>query len=133
MMKNLIKSIKHHEGFRGEVYKDTLGFDTVGYGTKMPLSEEEAEMILESRLKAKIKELETKEPFVNKLPINKQEILAEMSYQLGVNGVLKFRKMWNALKKFDYKAASIEMLDSRWYVQTPNRAKELSDRMREVL
>lgn len=128
-MKELIESIKHHEGFRGEVYKDTLGFDTVGYGTKMPLSKEEAEMILESRLKAKIKELETKEPFVNKLPIEKQEILAEMSYQLGVNGVLKFKKMWRALKELDYHAASIEMLDSRWAVQTPSRAKELSNRM----
>lgn len=130
-MKKLIESIKHHEGFRGEVYKDTLGFDTVGYGTKMPLSKEEAEMILESRLKAKIKELETKEPFVNKLPLDKQEILAEMSYQLGVNGVLKFRKMWKALKEFDYETASKEGLDSLWAKQTPNRAKELMSRLKK--
>lgn len=130
-MKELIESIKQHEGFRGEVYKDTRGFDTIGFGTKMPLSKKEAEMILESRLKEKIKELETKEPFVNKLPLYKQEILAEMSYQLGVNGVLKFRKMWNALKEFDYETASREGLDSLWAKQTPNRARKLMDKLKK--
>ena len=81
------------------------------------------------RLKAKIKELERKEPFINKIPVEKQEILAEMSYQLGVNGVLKFKKMWKALKDFDYETAAKEMLDSRWYDQTPKRAFELHNKM----
>jgi hypothetical protein len=27
----------------------------------------------------------------------------------------------------DYKSASVEMLDSKWAKQTPNRAKELSE------
>ncbi|MDT8337580.1 MAG: glycoside hydrolase family protein [Sulfurimonas sp.] len=129
-MKKLIEEIMKNEGFVGTVYKDTLGFDTIGYGTKLPLVKEEAALILEYRLKAKIKELETKEPFVNKLPLEKQEILAEMCYQMGVNGVLKFKKMWAALKEFDYEAASVQMLDSRWAEQTPNRAMKLSQMMR---
>lgn len=132
-MKNLIENIKESEGFSGTVYKDTLGFDTVGYGTKLPLSEQEALLILEYRLKAKIKELEQKEPFLNKLPLEKQEILAEMAYQMGVSGVLKFKKMWVALKRFDYKEASKQMLDSTWAVQTPNRAKKLAEMMRGAL
>lgn len=132
-MKNLIENIKESEGFRGEVYKDTLGFDTIGFGTKLPLSEDEAILILEHRLKAKIKELEQKEPFVNKLPLNKQEILAEMAYQMGVGGVLKFKKMWEALKRFDYKEASKQMLDSSWAKQTPNRAKKLSENMAKTI
>ena len=28
----LINSIKQNEGFRSRVYKDSLGFDTIGYG-----------------------------------------------------------------------------------------------------
>jgi len=131
-MENLINDIKKNEGFSGNIYKDTLGFDTIGYGTKLPLNEDEALLILEYRLKAKIKELEQKEPFVNKLPRQVQEILAEMCYQMGVEGVLKFKKMWEALKRFDYIEASKQMMYSLWAKQTPNRAKKLSAKMRIV-
>ena len=130
-MEHLIKSIKKNEGFRGESYKDTLGFDTIGYGTKLPLSEYEAELILKSRLKDKIRELEKKEPFINELPTNKQEIIAEMCYQMGVNGVLNFKKMWLALKDFNFSLASVEMMDSKWAKQTFGRAYELSLLMRD--
>lgn len=35
---SLIEEIKQEEGFSGTVYKCTEGFDTVGYGTKLPLT-----------------------------------------------------------------------------------------------
>ncbi len=132
MLEKLIANIKKNEGFRATVYKDTEGYDTIGYGTKMPLNEDEAELILKHRLKAKIKELESKKPLVNSLPVEKQSILAEMCYQMGVNGVLKFKKMWKALEISNYETASVEMLDSRWAKQTPSRAKKLADVMREI-
>lgn len=141
-MKELIENIKQSEGFRGVVYKDTLGFDTIGFGTKLPISEDEAALILEYRLKQKIKELEAREPFINKLPLEKQEIIAEMCYQMGVSSVLRFKKMWEALKRFDYKAASEQMLDSSWARQmhaadmqdgkdSINRAERLAEIMRQ--
>ena len=130
MINELINSIKENEGFIGHEYNDSLGKPTIGYGTLLPLSKEEGALLLEHRLKAKIKELEAKEPFFNKLPLNKQVIISEMCYQLGVNGVLKFRKMWLALKEFDYESAAIEMLDSRWAIQTPSRAKKLANLMK---
>lgn len=129
-MNNLIKSVKKHEGFRSEVYKDSLGFDTIGYGTKMPLSEFEAELILRHRLDAKIEELVNEKQIVLALPSDKQFILYEMAYQLGVSGLVKFKKMWIALESKDYFAASEEMLDSRWAKQTPRRANELAFKMK---
>ena len=60
---------------------------------------------------------------------NAKEVLCEMIYQMGFSGVSKFKNMIKALQNRDYKLASIEMLDSRWAKQTPNRAKELSDHM----
>ena len=48
---SLIEDIKQEEGFKGTVYKCTEGFDTIGYGTRLPLSKEESELILEYRLK----------------------------------------------------------------------------------
>jgi len=40
--------------------------------------------------------------------------------------------MWRALKEStppDYKTASVEMLDSRWAKQTPQRAKSMAKKM----
>ncbi|WP_168175718.1 glycoside hydrolase family protein [Nautilia sp. PV-1] len=124
--------IKKHEGFEGMPYNDSLGFPTIGYGTKLPITEEEAEILLEYRLKRMIRELIQKESFFEKLPEDAQKVIADMTYQLGVGGVLKFKKMWTALKKGDYKKAADEMLDSRWAKQTPNRAKELAEIMRSL-
>jgi len=130
MIDDLIVKIKKHEGFRGNVYKDTLGFDTVGYGTKMPITKLEATMLLRGRLFQKVEELKQKEPYFKLLPETIQDVIIEMSYQLGVNGVLRFKRMWSALKEGDYEKAGLEMLDSKWYTQTPARAKELSEVVR---
>ena len=61
-------------------------------------------------------------------------ILIEMIFQLGGNGVSKFRKMWSALAEDppNYKEASVQMLDSRWAKQTPNRAQEMSEHMKSA-
>lgn len=122
----LIKSIKQHEGFIDHVYQDQLGIDTLGYGTKMPITEQEATILLQYRLDAMISDLVSKEPYYNELPQQIADVVAEMAYQLGVNGVLNFKKMWSALKNKNYKEASIQMLNSKWATQTPERAKELA-------
>ena len=44
----------------------------------------------------------------------------------------KVKKTFDYVKMKKFKEASIEMLDSRWYKQTPNRAKHLSDLMASV-
>lgn len=152
-MKNLVEDIKQNEGFMSKPYIDILvkknpesyGISkeelatiekhldklklTFGYGFTY-IEEDESEVVAQMKLKKIIKEFESKEPFLNKLPLAKQEILIEMSYQMGVNGVLKFKKMWLALKSEDYTEASKQMLDSRWAVQTPNRAKKLAEMMK---
>jgi lysozyme len=60
-----------------------------------------------------------------------EEILIEMVFQLGKNGVSKFKNMWKALAELNYVGASYEMLDSRWAKQTPNRAKAMAKTMKE--
>ena len=128
---SLIEDIKIEEGFSGIVYKCSEGFDTVGYGSRMPITKEEAELLLEYRLKAMKAQLTS---YLYDLDIKQEawDILFHLAYQLGVNGVLKFKKMIEALRAKDYKGASIQMLDSLWARQTPNRAKRLSDRMSKL-
>jgi len=86
---------------------------TFGYGFTS-ISEDEAEAVIEVKLKKIIKQFERREPFINKLPFEAQNILVEMSYQMGVSGVLGFHDMWRYLKLGDYKSASMAMLDSKF-------------------
>ena len=127
----LIDDIKQEEGFKGIVYKCTEGFDTIGYGTRLPLSEKEAEMILEYRLNILKANLSSS---LYMLDIDKKawDILYNMVYQMGVKGVLNFKNMIKALEAKDYKRAGDEMLDSKWAKQTPARANRLSKAMKAI-
>lgn len=127
----LIDDIKQEEGFKGIVYKCTEGFDTIGYGTRLPLSEKEAEMILEHRLNILKGNLSGS---LYMLDIDKKawDILYNMVYQMGVKGVLNFKNMIKALEAKDYKRAGDEMLDSKWAKQTPARANRLSKAMKAI-
>ena len=127
----LIDDIKQEEGFKGIVYKCTEGFDTIGYGTRLPLSEKEAEMILEYRLNILKGNLSSS---LHMLDIDKKawDILYNMVYQMGVKGVLNFKNMIKALEAKDYKRAGDEMLDSKWAKQTPARANRLSKAMKDI-
>ena len=131
---SLIESIKEGEGYRAKVYKCTEGYDTIGYGfaiKDLELDEEVCDMILDKKLDKLIDVTNKKFLFLKELPQDKCEVVYEMVYQLGLNGVSKFKKMLKALEDKDYDKASVEMLDSLWAKQTPNRAKKLSNQMKQ--
>lgn len=126
-----IETLKIDEGFRGQPYKDSLGFLTIGYGCKLPLDREEAELLLNHRYQKTVSKINSF--FYNfELPDIAMSVLYNMAYQLGVPGLLKFKRMISALKNKNYLSASVEMQDSRWYKQTPNRAKRLIKIMEEL-
>ena len=131
---SLIDSIKENEGYKSTVYTDTLGFDTIGYGfaiKDLELDEEVCDLILDKKLDKLIDATNKKFPFLRELPQDKCEVIFEMVYQLGLNGVSKFKKMLKALENKDYDKAAAEMLDSLWAKQTPNRAIKLSNQMKK--
>lgn len=131
---SLVESIKENEGYRAKVYTDTLGFDTIGYGfaiKDLELDEEVCDLILDKKLDKLIDATNKKFPFLRELPQDKCEVVFEMVYQLGLNGVSMFKKMLKALENKDYDKASAEMLDSLWAKQTPNRAIKLSNQMKK--
>tara|TARA_R110002020_G_scaffold10088_1_gene39131 strand:+ start:569 stop:1138 length:570 start_codon:yes stop_codon:yes gene_type:complete len=63
------------------------------------------------------------------LPQEVQHILINMCFQLGQRGLSNFKNMKLAVEDQDYAKASIEMMDSRWAKQTPERAERLKNRM----
>ena len=134
-MEDLLKKIKEHEGFRSRVYKCTEGYDTIGYGfavKDLELDEDIAEEILLRKLEKLIQRVRAKFKWLDTVPHEVQGVLVNMSYQMGVNGVSKFKKALHAMQMFQWKIAADELMDSRWARQTPNRAKELSNIIRNL-
>ena len=140
-LERLMESVKKHEGYRNKVYLDTLGKRTVGVGhlcvedfweDDKEYEEKFLMEILADDLQNAIKgarELK-EEHSCTDIDEIAQEILVEMVFQLGKNGVSKFRIMWKALAEKNYIGASFEMLDSKWAKQTPNRAKSMAELMK---
>ena len=127
---SLLDNIKESEGFRSTVYKCTAGHDTIGYGfaiKDLHLTKDDCDIILERKIAELKIRVNNKFPFLADLPEEVQDVVIECCYQLGVSGFSNFKKTIEYLMQKDFENAAIEMLDSRWAKQTPNRAKKLSD------
>ena len=132
---SLIDDIKRHEGYSATVYKDHLGKETIGVGflvSTLELDEDVCDIILQRLLTKKELQVNNRFGWYDGLPQEAKDIVINMVYQLGLSGFSKFKKTIHYISEHQWTAASIEMLDSLWAKQTPNRAKELSERMAKV-
>ena len=66
------------------------------------------------------------------MPNKAWELLDHMAYQMGVSGVMNFKKMLSALVSGNYQLASQEALDSMWATQTPERAMRIANKMARI-
>ena len=141
-MNDIKERIKAHEGYRLEPYHCTEGHLTGGWGHKIlgkevvPTSQDGWENLFNNDFEKAFngansligEHLENTE--WSELPEPKKHaitgVLTEMCFQLGQAGVGKFKKMFSALGKCDFKEAASQMKDSRWNKQTPARCLELS-------
>ena len=115
-----IRILKMQEGFRGNPYPDAGG-QSVGYGTHLPLTAAEGELLLVHRLGSTEHGLAARWAPYAEQPEHIKQALSFMAYQLGIEGELMFRKMFAALERGDRAQAAREVLDSKWAQQTPNR------------
>ena len=114
-------------------YQDHLGYMTIGYGKLVDsrkgggLSEEEAIYLLKNDVTERIRLLDSNIPWWRGLNEARQAVLISMAFQLGIGGLLKFKKFLAALEAGRWKKARDAMLDSLWAKQTPKRAQRLAD------
>ncbi len=131
----LINQLKKHEGFSKTPYKCTAGKLTIGYGRNLEangINEEEAELMLN------IDVLKVKRDVNNAIPANtlkhlngaRKSVLYNMAFNLGISGLLGFKKMLAALAIGDFTEAAKQMLDSKWSTQVKGRSAELAEQMR---
>ena len=126
----LADRIKRHEGCRLTPYYDTLGVLSIGYGRnlKFGISQDEADIMFEHDLQ-KAAAAAMLIPGYQYCDRVRRGVLCEMVFQLGLRGVLRFRRMIEAIGNKQFVLAAGEMIDSRWHRQTPKRVEELAELM----
>ena len=129
----LIETLTSDEGLRLTVYKCTAGKNTIGIGRNLDdvgISMTEATTLLNNDIDKVQAALNDRLDWWTGLSENRQNVLANMAFQLGVNGLLKFKNTIAFIKAGAYDKAADGMLKSLWARQTPIRAKRLAKEMR---
>lgn len=137
-----IRQTKRHEGFSATVYPCPTGHPTIGYGTNLDvisvpgitadsvINEEQGERLMIAECIAKEEELLQRAAWTAELDEVRFHTLLNMAYNLGVVGLLGFKKALAAMQTSDWATAAAEMLDSKWARQVKGRSKDLADQIR---
>jgi len=140
---NWEQRLEFHEGFRSMPYYCSQGKLTIGIGHNVearPFTEEEkkaigdwkkgitknmAYMILRNDMEICFKDLR-KLGFWYYLDSERRYALLDMCFQLGYEGLSKFKKMLEAIRVKNYEEAYKQCLDSAYHRQTPKRAERIA-------
>jgi lysozyme len=140
MRTELVKQLRGDEDERACVYKDHLGFYTIGIGRLVDdrkpgagLRPVEMAFMLQNDIDERIEALTRRVPWFQNLDDARKGVLLNMSFQLGVDGLLGFKNTLKLIEDGKYENAAHAMLQSLWAKQTPERAKRMSEQMRTGL
>lgn len=133
-----------HEGIRLKPYRCTAGYLTIGVGRNLetnPLSAEEKEKVgdlnngitkdaafylLRNDIKRVERECAQHIPFWRHLDDERQYALLDMAFNLGIKGLLKFKKMLSEMGIGNYRGAAKECLNSKYARDVGKRAERIA-------
>jgi lysozyme len=137
MKTELIKQLRGDEGEEACVYQDHLGYWTIGVGRLVDkrkagagLRPHEISFLLVNDVDDRIGELQKRIPWFDQLDPVRQGVLLNMSFQMGVDGLLGFTNTLRLVSQKHYDLAATNMLKSKWASQTPERALRMAEQMR---
>lgn len=125
--------VRRHEGLRLHPYRDSVGKLTIGVGRNLDdrgITEAEALAMLRTDLLEVEARLDAALPWWRGLDEARREVLVEMGFNLGVDGLLAFHDTLATVRQGRYAEAATHMLASRWAGQVGARAAELAALMR---
>ena len=141
----LQQELAEDEGCKYEIYNDHLGYATFGighlvtdsdleYGQEIgtKVSKERVDECFKTDIEITIEDCNILYSNFNDIPEEAQLILANMMFNLGRPRLSKFLKLKAAVDDEDWMEASVQMMDSKWAKQVPNRAKRLCERMEKL-
>lgn len=149
-IEKLKKQLIIDEGVKYEIYFDHLGYATFGIGHlitkqdpeyylieqakkgKVSISKERVDEVFEKDIKIVLDDCKKLFEYFDEYLDEVKQIIANMMFNLGLTRLSKFKNFCKAIRERNYKKASLEMIDSAWYRQVPNRAKRLVKRMESL-
>ena len=129
----LMAELEADEGRRLRVYVDSLGVPTIGVGRNLRdvgISDAEADALLAADVGRAIRDLDAHLPWWRRLDEERQRVLCNMTFNLGIGRLCTFVNTLRAMEAGDYGTAADEMLASLWCRQVGPRALRLAERMR---
>lgn len=136
MKAELTAQLRRDEGEKLAAYQDHLGYWTIGVGRLIDsrrgggLSKEESAYLLSNDIDVRVAELRKRLPWVSKLDDVRFGALVNMTFQLGVDGLLGFKTTLALVEQGKFALAAESMLKSKWAEQTPARARRIAVQMR---
>jgi len=141
----LREQLKIDEGVKYEIYLDHLGYPTFGIGHLIteadeehgkpvgtPITEERVNSVFDKDVEIYVSEAKKVFPKLAELPSEAQEVIVNMTFNMGAPRLSKFKKFIAAVEARNWDTASVEMMDSRWAKQVGNRAIRLRDRIKAL-
>lgn len=122
------------EARRNRIYLDTEGNWTAGVGRNLssrPFSDDEIDLMLSNDIRIVERDLDRVLPWWRQMSEARQNVLANMCFNLGISRLLKFVKALDFMRANRFDAAAQEMLDSKWAKQVGSRATRLAATMRK--
>lgn len=137
MRAELDRQLRGDEGSRACVYKDHLGYSTIGVGRLVDprkpgagLRDHEITYLLNTDIDDRIEALTRRLPWFQDLDDARRGVLLNMSFQMGVEGLLNFERTLALIRDGKYDLAAHAMGQSKWAQQTPARAARMAEQMR---
>lgn len=140
-LKKLILELRRDEGVRYAPYNDTMGIQTVGVGHNMkacplpagwkaPLTDAQVDTLLAADIESVRKALDARLPWWSTLDDVRQRVLANMAFNMGIQGLLGFKNTLAAVQAGRYADAAQGMAASAWARQVGARAARLAQAMK---
>ena len=135
-MQRLLETLKRHEGVRYYVYRDHLGYETIGVGrcinraVGLGLSPDEVEYLLINDVQRCIEELDGAFEWFKDLDEVRREAMINLCLNLGLTKLRKFVNALEAMKQRNYNKAATEFLNSKWANQVGERSREVAQMIR---
>lgn len=128
-MKSKLKQILiNHEGYKEQIYIDTIGKHIIGIGRNLDergVLPAEIDMMFDHDSQYFYDQLDSYFSWFSALTMARQIALIDLCF-MGFKKFLEFEKMIEYLAVFDYDNATDELLDSDWAKQVGRRADDIA-------
>jgi lysozyme len=136
----LLEDLKRDEGNRLTAYDDAngaplvpgyrlVGHPTIGIGRALDvhgISPAESVALCLADIRAVSIGLSARLPYWSRLDDARQRVIANIAFNAGVDGALKFERMLAAIAAGNFHVAALELYDSKLKQQAPERAARLA-------